>query len=374
MRCKNCGKRLREKEKFCTICGYYNGDSDDDIKLEGTFNGLLPDDEPNLLDESTYETIEEDNGIEEFSLKANSSGTKDDEFFYKDEKFLEAYIGEDYKLIKKSPFNIYAFLLNWMYVLYRKMYIIGIIGMIITGIVFLLRPKFIVVYLIVAMVIIGLTFNKLYIYVSKLKVEFMLKKLQGTDRFTLENICEKKGGVKVVPALVIYLIFLIIIFFGMFNVYYNKNNNTNFWNENSENRATCDSLLKTSYKELEKNPVTGTLNEGLCSITKSSNSPKKYDVYLKINNDNVVIYVHYETNGKYLEYDNNTEGIQQLEAKNVNRTITDEEMEELKKKRKIEEDYYQGQKKSAEEEDLIKNNKNTSERKNFVFQEKEIIR
>jgi len=34
MHCKNCGKKLREKEKFCTICGYYNDHNEEDIEKE----------------------------------------------------------------------------------------------------------------------------------------------------------------------------------------------------------------------------------------------------------------------------------------------------------------------------------------------------
>lgn len=374
MRCKKCGKRLREKEKFCTICGYYNSEDNDDVKYQSSTDSLLLDDyEPNLLDESTYETQEEYNDIDEFSLKADSSGTKEDEFFYKDEKFLEAYIGEDYKLIKKSPFNIYAFLLNWMYVLYRKMYVIGLLGMVITGIVVLQKPKFLIAYILITMVIIGLTFNKVYILISKLKVEHMIKRLKDTDTFTIESICEKKGGVKVAPALIIYLAFLIIIFFSMFNVYYNKNNNTTFWTENSENQATCNSIVKSAYKNTEENPVSGTLSEGLCTI-KIKGDDKEYDVYLKIINADRTIYLHYKTEEKYLVYDINTEDIQELAAKKVNGNITSEEEKELKAKRKIEEDYYNGVKKSKEEEELIQKKKDKSERKNYVFPKEEILR
>ena len=377
MRCKKCGKKLREKEKFCTICGYYNSgnnEKDEGIEFRNSKDGLVLDDfEPNLLDESTYENNEEYDDLEEFDLKADSSGTKENEFFYKDEKYLEAYIGEDYKLIKKSPFNIYAFLLNWSYVLYRKMYVVGILGMVITGIVVLQKPKFLIAYILITMVIIGLAFNKVYIFLSKLKVEFMIKKLKDTDSFTIENICEKRGGVKVVPALIIYLIFLIIIFFSMFNVYYNKNNNTTIWTENSENRATCNSLVRSAYKSIEENPVTGTLSEGLCSI-KLKGDNKEYDVYLKITNADKIIYLHYKTKERNLVYDKNTEDIQELAAKKVNGNITKEEEKDLNAKRKIEEDYYNKAKKSKEEEKLIEEKKDRSERKNYTFTKDEIIR
>ena len=109
MRCRNCGKKLREKEKFCTVCGYYNDGKDDDFQVDG----VLFDNDLDLSDDSEIEENNELDDTGEFDLKANASGTRDNEFYYKDEKFLEAFIGEDYKLIKKSPFNIYAFLLTF---------------------------------------------------------------------------------------------------------------------------------------------------------------------------------------------------------------------------------------------------------------------
>ena len=34
MHCKNCGKKLKTNEIFCSSCGYYNGDKQDETKDE----------------------------------------------------------------------------------------------------------------------------------------------------------------------------------------------------------------------------------------------------------------------------------------------------------------------------------------------------
>ena len=51
MVCKKCGKRLKEGEMFCTVCGYFNDPNDtsnyDDNKKENFTN----DDEVDLLKE-----------------------------------------------------------------------------------------------------------------------------------------------------------------------------------------------------------------------------------------------------------------------------------------------------------------------------------
>lgn len=369
MRCRNCGKKLREKEKFCTVCGYYNDGKDDDFQVDG----VLFDNDLDLSDDSEIEENNELDDTGEFDLKANASGTRDNEFYYKDEKFLEAFIGEDYKLIKKSPFNIYAFLLNWMYVLYRKMYVIGIVGMLITGIIILLQPKFLIIYLLFVMLILGLSFNKVYILISKIKVERIVNKNAGTDNFMMENICKKKGGVKVSYALLIYFIFLILVFFGLFTVSYNSNHNEKFWKENSENRATCSSLLKIANRDLESNEISGTLKEGICVVYKTI-SGKDYDVYLKINDNSKTFYLYYKTEKEYLVYNNTTSDLRDLEAKSLNKTITEDEKKELSAKKNIEEAYFNATKKSTDEDLQIKNKTNDTEKKNYIFSSSEITR
>lgn len=365
MQCKNCGKKLKTNELFCTSCGAYN-----EQDTENNSQSLLNKDEFNLLDETIYESKEEYDYVKEFNLKADSSGTKEDEFFYKDEKYLEAYIGEDYKLIKKSPFNIYAFFLNWMYILYRKMYVLGIVGMLITYIVILINPKFLLIYLFIMMILIGLFFNKLYIFFSKLKVEFFIKRHQEMDSFTIENICRKKGGVKVSVALIIYLIFLITVFFSLFTFRYNKATNDKFWKQNSENKATCNSLIKIAYKSLDKE-IKDSINEGLC---KKINSNEDFEILFKVKNNNFDYYIHYKTDNEFLIYNTDTKNLQELEAKNNNKTITLEELKILEEKRQIENDYKIVKEKVKKEDQLIKNNKNTKEKLNYSFSKEEITR
>ena len=135
---------MRKDERFCEACGYYNGEKDTsgwDDKIGD--NNLFDDYEEPTTEESDNKNQTEE--YEEFNLKADSSGTKDTEFYYENEDLLEAFIGEDYKSIKKIPFNLFAFLLNWGYVLYRKLYITGVIGLIVTGIIKILADKVILI-------------------------------------------------------------------------------------------------------------------------------------------------------------------------------------------------------------------------------------
>ena len=145
MVCKKCGKRLKEGEMFCTVCGYFNDPNDisnyDDNKKENFTN----DDEVDLLKEDE-ESVNDGIEIQAFSIDTTTDDTKKTGFFdFQDDRFLEAYIGEDYKVVARKKINIYALLLSWIYFLYRKLYITGIIGLIITGIFIKFFTKYLIV-------------------------------------------------------------------------------------------------------------------------------------------------------------------------------------------------------------------------------------
>lgn len=357
MRCQKCGKRLRRNEKFCTSCGYYNEDEND----------LSPDD----WDDGDYDLLsEEDNEYTEDNKKENQNIIN---YEFEEEKDIEAYIGEDYRIIKKSPFNIWAFLLNWMYVLYRKLYITGILGLTIALILVLFSSKYIIIYLIISMVILGFIFNPYYIFVIKQRIKRLEKTHEGSDSYTFTKICEEKGGVNIPIALIIYFIFLVIIIVSSvgFNFSINNNHNTKFWNENSENKANCNYFTKVAYNDY-KNENDITIEEALCSITKVTT--KEYNIYLKAKKDKKTIYIYYETENLMLKYIGDEEEISKLEEKEKNKTITDEEKEILNKIKNIQKEYKLNYNKSLEEDKLIEENKDTKEKYNYIFTREEVIR
>lgn len=374
MRCKKCGKRLREKEMFCTICGYYNSaDDDDDMEEEQNDSLLLKQNSSSLQNDkskSSYqEELEEYNEVSSSQDLPQTSDKEEDFYTYKDERLVEAYIGEDYKIIKKSFFNIYAFLLSWMYVLYRKIYILGILGLLLLGVTITINLKLAIVYLLVSMILLGMFFNKIYIFFTSKRVNFLKKKHPETDDFTLEGICAKKGGTNFVPALIIYLIFLIIVFITNVGFELDKNQNSQFWEHNSENKATCTSLAKTAYNDLGTDEITGTLEESICIINQD-----EFKLYLKMKNNIEINYVSYKTEKGYLILEDSTKDLALLQGKEANKTLTPEEKTQLEKKRQIEDSYYKATEKAKEEDKLLKENKDNSKKNNFIITKKEILR
>lgn len=404
MNCQKCGKKLKKNETFCSICGYYNSDSDredlykhsdnwdldeieiktDDKSLEDEVVNAEEYEEVDYDEDDDYdfdkdslvdivsETDAEDKGDKSFKLKANSSGTKEDDFYYEYEDYFEYYIGEDYKVIKKSPFNIYAFLLNLMYVLYRKLYFTGIIGLALTCFVVLKFPKFIILYAIAMMLLIGFGFNKYYIFVSKIKLERIIKRNKEKDKFELEKYLTKIGGVNVPFALVMYILFLVITF-----ILYVKINSgekvEKFWKENTENKANCISLTKSAYKEIEVPTNGNRIVEATCKITQDGDK-KVYEIYIKNLTEKQEYYSYYKTRDEYIVYKGNTREIEEYEKKEAENSLTENEKEYLLGIKSAKEEYIKIYNKSKEEDELIKKNKNDEEKLNYVISKEEITR
>ena len=362
MRCKKCGKVIRKDERFCEGCGYYNGEKDSS-GWDDSFDDIS-------LDEEETEPEKEET-FEEFDLKTEADD-KPQKFHYENEDLLEAYIGEDYKMIKKIPFNIYAFLLNWSYVLYRKLYITGILGLIVTAVIAIYFREIIFTYWLIMMVALGILFNFYYVFVAKRRVEHIKNKYSDLDRFGIVNICEEKGGVNLFFALIAYIIFLAVIILNYVNIFYNPDHNPKFWKENTENKATCNSLIKVSYNNLETYKVPGTIEEAVCKISKA-NFPE-YDVYMKTKDKNKTYYAYFHAETDGLVYKRNTSEINSLELKKANGLITDEEQALLNSLKQIENNYSDISRQSKKEDELINSKKNKSEKLNFIFSKEEIIR
>ncbi len=428
MKCTKCGKRVKSSEKFCTYCGNYVGETNDTTSWE--VGADLLEEERILSDEDELEkenekfqkielteeeaskintpvlieTVEEDKAKEESKEKhhavkreskleddllndkdlndkefepekisiKDSSGTKKTEYSYKNEDLLEAYIGEDYKIIKKMPINIWAFLLNWMYLLYRKLYITGVVGLVISWIVIKFFRPFIWYYVAGVMILLGFAFNKYYIFISKRKVERIISKAEDDDRFSLANTCKKKGGVNVPNALLIYFSFLVIVFFTFVTITINKSHNTKFYEENSTNQATCRRLIKTAYNNVESENKVGKASDATCKVMKKQQE-KEFEIYIKTEKDNKFYYSFYATENGYIKFMNNTLELADLQIKRTNGYISAEEDKKLTELKTTEMNYQDTYNKAKEEDQLIEKKKDKEPKTSFIFTEEEII-
>ena len=298
---------------------------------------------------------------------------KDEEYETKEDRYLEAYIGEDYEKITTKNFNIMAAILNWAYVIYRKLYITGIIGLIVTYFVIIKYQKFAIIYAIIVILLLGFGFNKYYILMSKLSINIQRKKFEGSDDYSMEKILSRKGGVNVIIALIVYTLFLAFLIYGIFHFTIYKDHNTKFFEENTNNEANCISLTKTSNNYLPNVEINGQIVESTCKVLTINNN-KEFAIYLKLLHENKIIYAYFQTENSYLQYKGTTKNIAEYETKYTSGTLTDEEKQVYNELKSIQLTYEDVYEKSKEEVRLIKEKKNTKERTDFMFTKEEITR
>ena len=128
-----------------------------------------------------------------------------------DEKLLIAYIGENYNNINSNKFSIPAFFFNWIYMLYRKIYIPAIIGMIIVALLDFLPSTLYTLIIIAVIIILGSNFNKWYITYAKKQIEKISSENYNISQNELIDIVKEKGGTNIWLAILIYIGLSIIV-------------------------------------------------------------------------------------------------------------------------------------------------------------------
>lgn len=341
MECKKCGKILSEQEKFCTYCGYYN--------------------DPNEKEENN--TYDETNNNEDYEVERV--------MFEDGEKLkprcIKAYLMNDYKAVMNGGFNIFALLFSWIYYIYKKMYLIGIIGLIIIGILFIYNKIVLIIYMVVSMIISGIFFNKMHLWYTKKKVDKILRNTENPKEAI--RLSKKAGRENIILTLIIYFIFLIAIILLYATGGTIESKNDKFWKENGSNKATCLSMIETA-KNISNTNTIAFLREAGCIVVDKQN--EVYHLYLKFDKGNKIILEKYITKTKSISFDGSTDLLKEYENKKGN--LNDSELGFYQEMLEIENEYQKINQQSKIEEDAIANRTNTTTRAYFIFDEKEVNR
>ena len=373
MVCKKCGRKLKRSEKFCTECGYYN--DDDDFSLEDdALEDVDEDSDVIIVDEDSeeYEDYDEDDKKEREKKSKVKKEKKKREVSLDDvDSLMELYIGEDYKWICERPFNIYALIFSWMYFLYRKLYLIGTLGLVLTGLVLNYLMSFIVPYIVLVMVLSGIFFNKIYLFVVRRRITSIIKKLDANDEYNIEEKCRKRGGVSVFGALVVFVIFLAIMLLSFIDGVGLPQEEPKYWEVNSRNLANCKSIVRQTYQILKDNKIDGELEEGICEVHVGDS--KTYDTYLMLKSGSVYQYYYFMNEGKYFTLKGNTETLEYLEKEKEKGTISEEEEQMLSLTKNLSSKFTSLKKDASYEDNLIQEGLDTGEKTHYVFTKDDIL-
>lgn len=239
------------------------------------------------------------------------------------EDCLKSFVGEAYDNFLNKKFNIGAFLLTFVYMIYRKTYLYAFLTLLLFLLCGLVFQKF-EIYIIFSIVI-GFVYNPIYLSFAKNKVEKIKNKNKDKDDNELNDICSKAGGVSVVSVIlsgcltwiILNIVVLVFIFIGLLPHY--------------------KDLFDLIKKDMAENNISGEVIENanisgtICELTgckvevEGNNEVKEYT--LKTNNNQLVLaasmYVNYVRLDLYYSDDTIT-------GYKLYNLLTDEEMLDVK--------------------------------------------
>ncbi len=269
-RCPKCGTNVKEGEAFCRMCGtklptpqestlnnnqqmqannqffgnqQVNGNTglqgtqptqntfvnntfpqnnafsnNDMLQSNNTFNNkTLQNNEytnNSMMQNSTVNNMPQNSGYSNNSAQQNygyaTNGPQNS--FINDKDLIDAYIGNNADKLKNGGFSINTFFFGVLYVLYRKMWLLGFVWLAINIIVSMFLPSISTYLTWGANIIISLQFKKLYLNhvteeVNKIKIEN-----PGKTNEQLMLICSQKGGTTLIPVILVGIIYAIMFF------------------------------------------------------------------------------------------------------------------------------------------------------------------
>ncbi len=250
-RCPKCGTNVREGEAFCRMCGtkltppqptqnsteqgtqpnnqfLNNNEPNTGFGFQETAhqgqnnnnqfnNGMM---QNNTINSSINQNI--NNGMTQNSGYQNSNVGQNYGYstnngmpqnnYVNDIDLIDAYIGNNADKLKNGGFSINTFLFGVLYVLYRKMWLLGFVWLAINIIVSMFLPSISTYVTWGANIIISLQFKKLYLNhvseeVNKIKIEN-----PGKTNEQLMLLCSQKGGTTLIPVVIVGIIYGIMFF------------------------------------------------------------------------------------------------------------------------------------------------------------------
>ena len=264
MKCLKCGAYVYSSDKFCRSCGTtlteetcQYGDNISNSKYDSTschgkqydysntYSHTKKDSDTKYTQSYEYDdkyTIDQSKYA--YAMTTDSGG---------DDKYVKAYIGQNYQSIKKMKFSFPSLIFGPWYLLYRKVwgYAIGIFIISIAAAILLSSD---IADIINTFINIFLAFKFQSIYMKQAEENVEQIKQQNLDKTTNEllDICRKKGGTSSkAPAIIILIAVILIPIIAMY-VYTNDSVDV----ENENNTEIVEEV------EEENNEFTYTLPQG----------------------------------------------------------------------------------------------------------------
>lgn len=128
---------------------------------------------------------------------------------YSDEELLRYFVGNNFDKVVSKRFNFSALFFGPFYFLYRKMYLLGIILIIVSAILSSVLNSTYMTGIIIN-ILCGFSFNYLYLNFASKKIE----KIKSQHFYDSINVmCIKKGGTSIALAILALIIYIVVMVF-----------------------------------------------------------------------------------------------------------------------------------------------------------------
>lgn len=267
-----------------------------------------------------------------------------------------AYIGKNYVKISKKKFSIPAFFFSWIYLLYRKKYLVAILGMLLIVILTVLSKYISIMKIVINIlsigipILLGLKFNAWYINSANKKLKKLKAKKLQLSALDFIALCQKKGGTNLFLAIIIYTIFVITIttinlapFPDLAKLETEKEQDKLdvkvkiIDKAYKEKQAQCKSYSKTVYESY------ATQGRNIDFIGCNMGKNKYIILRTTIISNNISYIAKYEIDEEKdeLKLIETTLDMNELKKKETSNKLTEEESESLQAKESLEKDFYE---------------------------------
>ena len=211
-----------------------------------------------------------------------------------DDDLIDAYIGKNADKIKNSKFSVLTFFFYSIYLLYRKMWLLGfiVIAINIVSMIFLKSVSSIVIF--ATKMVMAFNFSKWYLNNVREQVQKIKSGNSGKTRDELIAICKKKGGTTIIPVIIYIVIELIVIIISVFSILMTIYNNNEAANKQQDK---YDNILKD-----EDNDYINDSNTSNNANNKIGNLSVYVPNYLNKSDMSIEGYLHFRSS--YDDYDN----------------------------------------------------------------------
>lgn len=179
-KCPNCGSNTKSGEKFCGKCG------------------------------TALQIVQ--NNVNENNQMIQNNNISDNEL-------VDAFIGQNTDKLKNGSFSVNTFFFGFIYVLYRKMWLLGILWFAIAIITVLFLSSFSSAIMTVLDIVVAIEFKKLYIKHVNEEVEKIKQENPNATKEQLLIKCRNKGGTTVLPIILVCVFYAFVIIISILAVF-----------------------------------------------------------------------------------------------------------------------------------------------------------